>query len=141
MDLVNTCKPCTDYNSHSAYFEIRRISSICYLLMKKATAQVMHSFVLSCWDYCNSLITSDQMYSLKNKSKSCSHSCVHRNHFSKSFTSSQSKNAYFSRQPPLLSVSLPPYLSSGLSVYTPSHTLHSSSDEKKQLSFQCKMKT
>ena len=65
-------------------------------------------------------------------------------HFSKSFAGSKSKKRYFSRQPPLPSVSLtvplPPYLSSCLSLYTPSRTLRSSSDEKNN-SFLCKMET
>ena len=57
-----------DHISHSAYLEIRRISSVHHLLMRKATVQLMCSFVLSRLDYCNSLlidITSDQMYSLQ----------------------------------------------------------------------------
>ena len=67
----------TDHISHSVYLEIRRISSVCHLLTKKATVQLMCSFVLSRLDYCNSLlidITSDQMYRLQKKSKSSSQS-------------------------------------------------------------------
>ena len=59
------------------------------------------------------------------------------NHFSKSFTGSQSKKGHSSRYPPLLSFfygTLPPYLSSCFSVYTPSRTLRSISDGKKNLS-------
>ena len=54
----------------SAYLEIRRISSVCHPLMRKATVQLMSSFIPSCLDYCNSSltdITSDQMYGLKKK--------------------------------------------------------------------------
>ena len=56
-----------DHNSRSAYLEIRRISSVRHLLTKKATVQLMYSFVLSRLDYCSSLlidITSDQMLHL-----------------------------------------------------------------------------
>ena len=45
-----------DHTSHSAYLELRRISSICHLLMTKATARLMCSFVLSQLDCCNSLL-------------------------------------------------------------------------------------
>ena len=57
-----------DHISHSEYLEIRRISSVRHLLTRKATVQLMCSFVLSRLDYCNSLlidITSDQMYRLQ----------------------------------------------------------------------------
>ena len=57
-----------DHISRSAYLEIRRISSVRHLLLRKATVQLMCSFVLSRLDYCNSLlidITSDQMYRLQ----------------------------------------------------------------------------
>ena len=53
-----------DHISRSVYLEIRRISSVRHLLMRKATFQLMCSFVLSRLDYRNSLlidITSDQM--------------------------------------------------------------------------------
>ena len=43
-----------DHISHSAYLEIGRISSIHHLLTRKVTAQLMGSFVLSRFDYCNS---------------------------------------------------------------------------------------
>ena len=67
----------TDHISRSAYLEISRISPVCHLLMRKATVQLMCSFVLSRLDYCNSLlidITSDQMYCLQkiqNHAASC----------------------------------------------------------------------
>ena len=48
----------TDHISRSAYLEIRRIISVCHLLMRKATVQLMCSFVLSRLDYCNSLLLS-----------------------------------------------------------------------------------
>ena len=57
-----------DHIRHSAYLEIRRISSVRHLLTRKATVQLMCSFVLSRLDYCNSSlidITSDQMYHLQ----------------------------------------------------------------------------
>ena len=43
-----------DHISRSVYLEIRRISSVRHLLMRKATFQLMCSFVLSRLDYCNS---------------------------------------------------------------------------------------
>ena len=52
-----------DHISCSAYLEIKRISSVRHLLMRKATVQLICSFILSCLDYCNSLlidITSNQ---------------------------------------------------------------------------------
>ena len=58
----------TDHISRSAYLEIRRISSIRHLLARKATAQLMCSFVLMKLDYGNSLlvdINCDQMYRLE----------------------------------------------------------------------------
>ena len=57
-----------DHISRSAYFEIRRISSIRHLLTTKATAQLMCSLVLSRLDGCNSLLVDiycDQMYRLQ----------------------------------------------------------------------------
>ena len=57
----------SDHISCSVYLESTRISSICHLELRKATVQLMCSFVLSWLDYCNSLlinITSDQMYCL-----------------------------------------------------------------------------
>ena len=57
-----------DHISRSAYLEIRKISSVRHLLTRKATVQLMRSFVLSRLDYCNSLlidITCDQTYRLK----------------------------------------------------------------------------
>ena len=58
----------TDHISRSEYLEIRRISSIRHLLTRKATTQLMCSFILSRVDYCNSLLidtTSDQMCHLQ----------------------------------------------------------------------------
>ena len=45
----------TDHFSRSAYLEIKRISCVRHLLTRKATVQLMSSFVLSLLDYCNSL--------------------------------------------------------------------------------------
>ena len=41
-----------DYISRSAYLEIRRISSVCYLLTRKVIVQMMCSSILSRLDYC-----------------------------------------------------------------------------------------
>ena len=57
------------------------------------------------------------------------------NHFSKSFTGSQSKKGYSSRSTfafRFFDGTLPQYMSSCLSVYTPFRTLSSSSDLKKK---------
>ena len=75
IDTILSMAKHTDHISCSAYLEIRRISSVRNLLTRKATVQLMCSFDLSRLDYCNSLlidITSDQMYRLQKKSKSCS---------------------------------------------------------------------
>ena len=137
----------TDHISRSAYLEISRISPVCHLLMRKATVQLMCFFALCRLDYCNSLltdITSDQMCSLKKNSKSCSQSCFLQKQTSAcyitsqkvSLTPSQRKDTF---QDSYLCLSfflnvfygtLPSYLSSCLSVYTPSCTLYSSSNEK-----------
>ena len=72
IDATLTVGKHTDHISRPAYLEIRRISSVRHLLMRKATVQLMCSFVLSCLDYCNSLlidIISDQMYRLQKKIK------------------------------------------------------------------------
>ena len=134
-----------DHISRSAYLEIRRISSVHHLLTRKATVQLMYSFVLSRLDYCNSLlidITSDQTYRLK---KNQSHAAK--------VISLKSKYTHVIVTPLLNKLhrlpveerilfkiatfafcffdgTLPPYLSFCLPVYTPSCTLHSSSDEK-----------
>ena len=133
-----------DHISRSEYLEIRRISSVRHLLTRKATVQLNCSFVVSRLDYYNSLlinITSDQMYRLQKI----------QNHAAK-VVLFKSKHEHVT---PLLKKihwlpvkerilfkiatfafrffddNLPPYLSSCLSVYTPSRTLRSSSDGKK----------
>ena len=133
----------TDHISHLAYIEIRRISSVCHLLTTKATAQLLCSLVFSWLDYCNSLfidINCDQMYRLQKV----------QNHAANVVF----LNSRYEHVRPLLKAlhwlpvkeriifkigtfvfcffdgTLPPYLSPCLSVYIPSHTLHSSSDEK-----------
>ena len=84
----------TDHISHSVYLEIKKIGSIRHLLMKKATAQLMYSFILSCLDNCNSLlinITADQMYRLQkvqNHAAKVAFRKRRHEHFSKSFTGS-----------------------------------------------------
>ena len=96
-----------DHISRSAFIEIRRISSIRHLLTRKATVQLMCSFVLNRLNYWNSLlidITSDQVYGLPQKIKTMQQKSFFAkvdmsvlNHFSKRFTGSQSKKRYFSR--------------------------------------------
>ena len=121
----------------------RRISSVRHHLTTKATVQLMCSFVLSRLDYYNSLlinITSDQMYRLQKI----------QNHAAKVvlFKSKHEHVTPLLRKLHWLPVqerilfkiatfafrffdgTLPPYLSSCLSVYTQSRTLRSSSDEK-----------
>ena len=140
----------TDHISHSAYLEIRRISSVCHLLTTKPIAQLMCSLVFSWLDYCNSLfidINCDQMYRLQKV----------QNHAA-NVVFLDSRYEHVTVRPLLKALhwlpvkeriifkigtfvfcffdgTLPPCLS----IYTPSHTLHSSSDEKK--SFLCKMET
>ena len=95
-----------DHVSRSACLEIRRISSVRHLLMRKATVQLICSFILSHLDYCNSLlidITYDLVYRLQ-KIQNCAAKVIFckanmsmLHHYSKSFTGSQSKKGYFSR--------------------------------------------
>ena len=132
-----------DHFSHSAYLEIRRISSVCHLLMRKATVQLMCSFVLSRLDYCNSLlidITSDQMFRLQKvqnhaaKVVFCKSKHEHvtplliKLHWLPATERILFKIATISFH--FFDSTLPPYLSSCLSVYTLSRTLRSSSNEK-----------
>ena len=77
IDVTLSMAKHTDHINRSAYLEIRRISSVCHLLSRKTTVQLVCSFVLSRLEYCNSLIidiTSDQMYRLQKYSKACSQS-------------------------------------------------------------------
>ena len=137
-----------DHISRSAYLEIRRISSIRHLLTRKATAQLMYFFVLGCLDYCNSLLidtTTDQMYRLQKIQKHAAKIVFRKadtsmlNNFSKKLHWLPVKErilfkiATFAFR--FFGGTLPPYLSSCLSVYSPSRTLRSSSDEKKLKSF------
>ena len=140
-----------DHTSRSAYLEIRRISSVRHLLTRKATVQLMCSFVLSSLDYCNSLlinITSDQMYRLQ-KIQNHAAKVIFRKSKHEPGTPLLKKLHWLPVKERILfkiatfafrffDVTLPPYLSSCLSLYTPSRALRSSSDEK---SFLCKMET
>ena len=132
-----------DHISHSAYFEIGRISSVCHLLMRKATVQLMCSFVLSCLDYCNSLLIDIISYQMCRLKKNQNHAAkvVFRKSKHEQVTPLLKKLHWIPVKERILFKiatfafcffygTLPPYLSSCLSVYTPSHTLHSSSDEK-----------
>ena len=111
-------------------------------VMRKATAQLMCAYALSLLDYCNSLIiniTSDQMYCLKKKKKkSCSKSrcfakadmsmlkpLLRKRHWLPVKERILFKIATFAFR--FFDGTLPPYLSSCLSMYTPSRTLRSSS--------------
>ena len=138
---------CIGHISRSAYLEIRRISSVRHLLIRKATVQSMCSFARSRLYYCNSLlidITSDQMYRLQ-KIPNHAAKVVFRKSKYKHVTPLHwlpvkerilFKIATFAFR--FFDGTLPPYLSSCLSLYTPSRALRSSSDEK---SFLCKMET
>ena len=141
-----------DHISRSAYhrhLEIRRISSIRHLLTTKATAQLMHSCVVGRLDYCNSLlidISCDQMYMLQKVQNQAAKFFVVvvvaradmsiLDHCSRHFTGCQSKTGlFFKISTFVFNISdgtLPSYLSSCLSVYTPSRTLRSSSDEEQK---------
>ena len=143
----------TDHISCSAYLEIKKISSVRHLLTRQATVQLMCSFVLSRLDYWNSLlidITSDQMYRLQ-KIPNHAAKVVFRKSKHEHVTPLLKKLHWLLVKERILfkianfafrffDGTLPPYLSSCLSVYTPSRTLRSSSDEEKN-SFQCKMET
>ena len=54
-----------DHTSHSAHLEIRRISSVCHFLTRKATVQLVCSFVLSRLNYYNSLFVDTTRFSQK----------------------------------------------------------------------------
>ena len=134
-----------DHISRSVYFEIRRISSIRHLLTTKATAQLMCSLVLSRLDGCNSLLVDiycDQIYRLQKVQNNASKAVfgknrhkhvrpllkalhwlpVRREYFE---DREEKKNPFFSHG------TLLPYLSSCLSVYISSRTLHSISGGEK----------
>ena len=127
----------TDHTSSSACLEIRWISSVCLLLTRKATVQLMCSFVLSRLYYCNSLlsdITFDQMYLLK-KIQNHAAKVVFRKSKHEHVTPLLKKLHWLPVKERILfkiatfafcffDGTLPPYLSSCLSVYTRSHTLH-----------------
>ena len=68
IDVTLSMTKYIEHISRSVYLEIRKISSIRHLLTTKATAQLMHSCVVSRLDYCYSLfidINCDQMYRLQ----------------------------------------------------------------------------
>ncbi|WP_419585632.1 hypothetical protein, partial [Thiolapillus sp.] len=108
-----------------------------------ATVPLMCSFVLSRLDYCNSLlidITSDQMYRLQ-KIQNHAAKVLLRKSKHEHVTPLLKKLHWLPVKERILfkiatfafrffDGTLPPYLSSCLSVYTPSRTLRSSSDEK-----------
>ena len=125
-----------DHISRSACLEIRRISSVRHLLTRKATVQLMCSFVLSRLDYCNSLlidITSGQMYRLQ-KIQTHAAKVVFRKRRHEHVTPLLKKLHRLPGKERILfkiatfafrffDGTLPPYLLSCLSVYTPSRTL------------------
>ena len=140
-----------DHIRLSAYLEIRRISSVRHLLLRKATVQLMCSFVL---------LTIATLYSLTSLLIKCTAFKKFKNHAAK-VVFRKSKHEHVT---PLLKKrhwipvkerilfkiatfafrffdgTLPPYLSSCLSVYTLFRTLRSSSAEKKQQLFCVKRK-
>ena len=130
--------------SEEIALEIRRISSIRHLLTTKATAQLMCSFVLSRLDYCNSLlidINCDQMHRLRKVKNHAAKVILrksrheHARPLLKAFHWLPVKDRIIVKVANLFFRfvfygTLPPYLSPCLSVYTPSRTLRSSSDEE-----------
>ena len=132
-----------DNIDRSAYPEIRNISSIRHLLTTKATAQLLCSLVPSWLDYCNSLliaINCDQMHRLQ-KVKYHAAKVVFRkdrHEHAKPLLKAHLwllvkeriifKTATFDFH--FFHGAMPPDLSSCPSVYIPSRTLRSSSDEK-----------
>ena len=103
----------------------------------------MCSFVLSRLDYCNSLlidITSDQMYRLQKIQNHAAKVVFHKSKHEHVTPLLKKLHWLPVKERILFKIAtfvfrffdgtLPPYLSSCLSVYTPSRTLRSSSDEK-----------
>ena len=143
----------TDHISRSAYLEIRRISSVRHLLTRKAAVQLMCSFVLSRLDHCNSLlidITSDQMYCLQKIQSHAAKVFFHKSKHERVTPLFKKLHWIPVKERILFKIAtfafrffdgtLPPYLSSCLSVYTPSRTLRSNSDEKPLSSAKWKLK-
>ena len=136
--------------SRSAYLEIRRISSVRHLPTRKATVQLMCSFVLGRLDYCNSLlidITSYQMYRLQ-KIQNHAAKVVFRQSKDDHVTPLLKKLHWLpGKERILFKIAtfdivclMPTYLLSCLSVILSlSRTLRSNSDGKN--SFLCKMET
>ena len=130
-----------DHISRSAYVEIGRISSIRNLLTTKAIAQLMYSFVLSRLNYCNSLLTNincDQMYTLQKVQNQAAEVVFRKSRhehvrpFFKALHRLPVKDRIIFKMATFVfrffDGTLPPYLPSCLSVYTPSRTPRSSSN-------------
>jgi len=127
----------------SAYFEIRRISSIRPLLTMEATKTLVCAFVLSRLDYCNSLLYSCPKYHI-NKLQKVQNAAARlvlrarkRQHATPLLKTLHWLPVDLRVQYKLLvlchnyfSGCLPVYLSHLLSVYTPARQLRSSSDTR-----------
>ncbi|MCP3848752.1 MAG: hypothetical protein GY694_00735, partial [Gammaproteobacteria bacterium] len=127
----------------SAYFEIRKISSIRHLLTMEASKTLVCAFVLSRLDYCNSLLFSCPKY-LLNKLQKVQNAAARlvlkarkRQHASPLLKSLHWLPVNLRVQYKILvlchtyfSGCLPVYLSHLLSVYTPARQLRSSSDTR-----------
>ena len=133
----------TDHISRSVCLEFRRISPTRHLLTTKATARLMCSFLVSRLDYSKFILTEiscDQITGWETfkatqrkllSARACRHEHVrpllkalHRLPVKERVLFNTATFVFCSL------VVMPPYLSSCLSVYTPSWILHSSSDEK-----------
>ena len=64
FDCLLTMKTHVSNLVRSANFELRRISSIRHLLSTDSTKNLVSAFVLSCLDYCNSLLSGCPQYLL-----------------------------------------------------------------------------
>ena len=125
----------------TAYFELKRISSIRKFITEDATKTLVTSYILSWLDYCNCLLvgTPNSVIQPLQKIQSFAARLVllaPRHHHSTSLleklhwlpTSECIKYKVACMCFSAISGSGPAYLSELLHVYTPSHTLHSSSD-------------
>ena len=125
----------------TANFELRRISSIRRLLTTEATATLVSAFILSCLDYCNSLLSGCprslilRLQKVQNNAARLILGISKREHISPHLASlhwlpidSRIKYKLACICYHCMSTNSPPYLSDLLTVYTAARQLRSSSD-------------
>ena len=138
----------------TAYFELKRISSVRRFITEDATQTLVTSYILSRLDYCNFLLmgASNSVIQLLQKVQNFAERLIlmaPRHHHSTSLLKKlhwlpiseriKYKNACMCFH--AINISGPTYLSELLYTYTPSRTLHSSSDSRMLKIQQCKRKT